>query len=87
MFYCRGKPVIVECPENQDFKLRPEQLRKITPKTKWLMLNSPSNPTGAVYSKDELKDLAKVLNNHPMFLLCAMIFTRKLFMMSLSFIP
>ena len=61
-----GKPVIVECPENQDFKLRPEQLEKnITPKTKWLMLNSPSNPTGAVYSKEELKDLAKVLNNHP----------------------
>ena len=48
-----GKPVIVECPENQDFKLRPEQLEKnITPKTKWLMLNSPSNPTGAVYSKE-----------------------------------
>ena len=61
-----GKPVIVECQENQDFKLRPEQLEKnITPKTKWLMLNSPSNPTGAVYSKEELKDLAKVLNNHP----------------------
>ena len=61
-----GKPVIVECPENQNFKIRPEQLEKhITPKTKWLMLNSPSNPTGAVYSKEELKDLAKVLINHP----------------------
>ncbi len=61
-----GKPVIVECPENQNFKIRPEQLeRNITPKTKWLMLNSPSNPTGALYSKEELKDIAKVLINHP----------------------
>ncbi len=61
-----GKPVIVECPENQNFKIKPEQLEKcITPRTKWLMLNSPSNPTGAVYSKKELKDLAKVLINHP----------------------
>ena len=61
-----GKPLIIECPENQNFKIKPEQLEKcITPKTKWLMLNSPSNPTGAVYSKEELKDLAKVLINHP----------------------
>ncbi len=61
-----GKPVIVECPESQNFKIRPEQLEKhITSKTKWLMLNSPSNPTGAVYSKEELEDLAKVLINHP----------------------
>ena len=61
-----GKPVIVECPENQNFKIKPEQLEKhITPKTKWLMLNSPSNPTGAVYSKEELKDLSQVLIRHP----------------------
>ncbi len=61
-----GKPVIVECPENQNFKIKPEQLEKhITTKTKWLMLNSPGNPTGAVYSKEELKDLAKVLIDHP----------------------
>ena len=61
-----GKPIIVECPENQNFKIKPEQLEKhITPKTKWLMLNSPSNPTGAVYSKKELNDLAKVLTKHP----------------------
>ncbi len=65
-----GKPVIVECPENQNFKIKPEQLEKcITPKTKWLMLNSPSNPTGAVYSKEELKELAKVLINHPHILI------------------
>ena len=61
-----GKPVIVECPESQNFKITPEQLEKhITPKTKWLMLNSPSNPTGVVYSKKELKDLAQVLIKHP----------------------
>ena len=61
-----GKPVIVECQETQNFKIKPEQLEKnITPKTKWLMLNSPSNPTGAVYSKQELKDLAQVLIKHP----------------------
>ena len=61
-----GKPIIVQCPENQSFKITADQLEKtITDKTKWLMLNSPSNPTGAVYSKEELKDLAKVLINHP----------------------
>ena len=61
-----GKPVIVECPENQNFKITPEQLEEhITRNTKWLMLNSPSNPTGAVYSKQELNDLAQVLIKHP----------------------
>ena len=61
-----GKPVIVECPESQNFKLTPEQLEKsITSSTKWLMLNSPSNPTGSVYSCEELKDLAKVLKKYP----------------------
>ena len=61
-----GKPVIVECPESQNFKLTPEQLEKsITPSTKWLMLNSPSNPTGSVYSYEELKDLAQVLKKYP----------------------
>jgi aspartate aminotransferase len=61
-----GTPVIVECPESQGFKLRPEALeRAITPKTKWLILNSPSNPTGAAYSRAELKALAAVLMRHP----------------------
>ena len=61
-----GKPVVVDCPESQNFKIKAEQLEKnITAKTKWLMLNSPSNPTGAVYSKQELKDLAQVLIKHP----------------------
>ena len=65
-----GRPVIVQCPESQNFKIKPEQLEKnITSKTKWLMLNSPSNPTGAVYSKQELKDLAKVLIKHPQVLI------------------
>ena len=57
-----GEPVVVDCPADAGFKLTPDQLRAaITPKTKWLMLNSPSNPTGACYTKDELKALAAVL--------------------------
>jgi len=60
-----GKPVIVPCDEKQAFKITPTQLEKnITSKTKWLMLNSPSNPTGAVYSKKELLDLSEVLLRH-----------------------
>jgi aspartate aminotransferase len=61
-----GKPVLVPCEESHGFKLTAAQLEKaITSKTKWLILNSPSNPTGAIYSKDELKALAKVLLKHP----------------------
>jgi len=61
-----GKPIIVECPESQNFKITANQLEKnITEKTKWLMLNSPSNPTGAVYSKSELKEVAEVLLKYP----------------------
>ena len=61
-----GKPVIVKCPESQNFKITADQLEKnITDKTKWLMLNSPSNPTGSLYSKEELKELADVLLKHP----------------------
>lgn len=61
-----GKPVIVECPESAAFKLTPAALEKaITPKTKWLILNSPSNPTGAAYTEAELKALAVVLLKHP----------------------
>ena len=61
-----GKPVIVQCPESQNFKITADQLEKnITDKTKWLMLNSPSNPTGSVYSKHELKQLADVLLGYP----------------------
>ncbi|MBN7804555.1 aspartate transaminase [Agrobacterium rosae] len=61
-----GKPVIVQCPQEQGFKLTPAALEAaITPKTLWLILNAPSNPTGAAYSKDELKALGEVLLRHP----------------------
>ena len=61
-----GKPVIVAAGQNQGFKMTPEQLEAaITPKTKWLILNNPSNPTGAAYSPAELKALAEVLLRHP----------------------
>ena len=61
-----GKPVIVDCPAANNFKMTPEQLdAAITPKTKWLMLNSPSNPSGAAYTEDDLKGLAEVLLRHP----------------------
>src|SRR6201998_4562812 len=65
---CEGTPVPVTCPENNGFKLRPEDLvAAVTPKTKWLILNSPSNPTGAAYTADELRALADVLLKHPHF--------------------
>ncbi|MDA7544561.1 pyridoxal phosphate-dependent aminotransferase [Alphaproteobacteria bacterium] len=65
-----GKPVIVPCPEVQNFKLTADQLEKsITDKTKWLMLNSPSNPTGSLYSKQELQKLADVLLRYPQVLI------------------
>lgn len=61
-----GKPVVINCLESDGFKLTPEALAQaITPKTKWLMLNSPCNPTGAVYSAAELAGLAEVLRKHP----------------------
>jgi aspartate aminotransferase len=61
-----GKPVYVTCGENARFKLAPEALAAaITPKTKWLVLNSPSNPTGAAYTRDELRAIADVLLKHP----------------------
>ncbi len=61
-----GTPVLVPCPQADNFKLTPAALDKaITPKTKWLILNSPSNPTGAAYSFDEIKALTDVLLRHP----------------------
>ena len=63
---CGGTPVFVPCGENSRFKLTAEALEEaITPKTKWLVLNSPSNPTGAAYTADELRALAAVLLRHP----------------------
>ena len=65
-----GKPIIVQCPESQNFKITADQLEKnITDKTKWLMLNSPSNPTGSLYSREELKELAEVLLKYPKVLI------------------
>ncbi|MDP3414404.1 pyridoxal phosphate-dependent aminotransferase [Falsiroseomonas sp.] len=61
-----GTPVLLPCGPNQGFKLTPEQLEAaITPKTKWLIVNTPSNPTGATYSADELRALCDVLLRHP----------------------
>lgn len=60
-----GVPVVIEAGFQQDFKITPEQLEAaITPKTKVLILCSPSNPTGSVYSEEELKALAEVLERH-----------------------
>jgi aspartate aminotransferase len=60
-----GTPVIVNCPSNLGFKLTAAALEKvITKKSKWLILNSPGNPTGSCYSKDELEDIADVVRKH-----------------------
>ena len=63
---CGATPVIVECLPANGFKLQPAVLASaVTLKTKWLILNSPNNPTGAAYSRDELKALTDVLMRHP----------------------
>ncbi len=60
-----GVPVIVDCPKESNFKLTPDQLEAaITPKTKWLIMNSPSNPTGSGYTEADLKALGDVLKKH-----------------------
>ena len=57
-----GKPKVVKCNEKNEFKLTPKQLKKaISKKTKWIIINSPSNPTGACYTKDEIENLSKIL--------------------------
>ena len=61
-----GTPIILECNEKQGFKINPAELEKsITPKTKWIILNSPSNPTGACYTEGDIKEIADVLAKHP----------------------
>ncbi len=61
-----GEPVVVSCPQNNGFKLRPDDLdAAITPRTKWLLLNSPNNPTGAAATREELAALAEVMLRHP----------------------
>jgi aspartate aminotransferase len=61
-----GTPVFVPCSQNSGFKLRAEDLESaITPKTKWLFLNSPNNPTGAAYAAEDLRPICDVLLKHP----------------------
>lgn len=61
-----GRPVFVDCPPENGFKLRPQDLEAaITPRTKWLVLNAPNNPSGATYTMEELQALAQVLLRHP----------------------
>lgn len=67
-----GKPVIVDCDESEGFLLQPEALEgAITSKTRWLVLNSPNNPSGAVYDRDTLEKIAAVLRRHPRVALMA----------------
>ena len=69
---CGARSVIVTCKASSGFKLTPEALgTAITPRTRWLILNSPSNPTGAVYSREELQALAEVLLANPHVLILA----------------
>ncbi|MGH6781759.1 MAG: pyridoxal phosphate-dependent aminotransferase [Sphingomonadaceae bacterium] len=64
--FAGGVPVVIEAGAAQAYKITPEQLdAAITPKTKWVLLNSPSNPSGAAYTEAELKALAEVLRRHP----------------------
>ena len=64
--FANGTPVFIKAGANQSYKITAEQLNAaITPKTKWLILNSPSNPTGAAYTEAELKSLGEVLLRHP----------------------
>ena len=61
-----GQPVVLDCSLENNFKINPKDLEnKITNRTKWVILNSPSNPTGAFYSELELQNLAKILLKHP----------------------
>lgn len=61
-----GTPVVVNCPESDNFLLTPERLEAaITPATRWIILNTPSNPTGAIYTAEQLNALADVLDRHP----------------------
>jgi len=61
-----GTPIILECNEKQGFKINPAELEKsITKKTKWIILNSPSNPTGVCYSEEDIREISKILAKHP----------------------
>lgn len=59
-------PVVIQCPQSQGFKLMPDQIdAAVTDRTRWLIINSPSNPSGATYTADELGALAEMLRRHP----------------------
>ncbi len=74
---CGGVPVIVEASKENSYKITPEQLKAaITPKTKMLIFNSPSNPTGAVYSEEEVRALAKVCEEAEIFVLADEIYEK-----------
>ena len=61
-----GEPKVLECSLENNFKINPQDLEKIiTNKTKWLILNSPSNPTGSMYTEQELMNISKILSKHP----------------------
>tara|TARA_B100000029_G_scaffold138029_1_gene132951 strand:- start:3349 stop:4551 length:1203 start_codon:yes stop_codon:yes gene_type:complete len=76
-----GNPVVLDCSLENNFKINPQDLEnKITNKTKWLILNSPSNPTGTFYSELELQNLAKILLKHPhVWILCDDIYEHIIF--------
>ena len=64
--YFNGKPIFVQCGEESGFKITPQQLENtINQSTKWFILNSPSNPTGSCYTKNELLELANILKKYP----------------------
>ena len=61
-----GEPVIVTPDASRNFKITPDELAsRITPRTRWLILNAPCNPSGALYTRDELRALADVVRQHP----------------------
>lgn len=77
---CAGVPVTVETTEEANFKMTPEQLEAaITPKTKALMLNNPSNPTGMVYTKDELQAIADVCMKHDLYVIADEIYYKLMY--------
>lgn len=77
---CGGKSIIVETEESKEFKLTPKQLESvITPKSKVLILCNPSNPTGTVYSKDELNDLAEIILKNNIYVISDEIYEKLIF--------
>ena len=76
-----GRPVIVPCPHNNGFRLRADDLAAaVTARTRWLILNNPVNPSGAVYSRADLSEIAEVLLQHPdVWILCDGLYERIVF--------